>query len=421
MKSALAVKLPTTGRYIVAVSGGLDSVALLHLLVSQPESDLQLRVAHVNHGLRSTAERDERLVRDLARLYGLPIDVAHLELGQASEAEARSKRYDFLFEQAKKYRAKAIITAHHGDDQIETSLLNTLRGSGRIGQAASLNRARVLRPLIDLSKSELRDYAKSRGLVWHEDETNQDRAITRNFLRHEMLAELDQDLSRQHTQLLAEHAKLNAQIDQRLAKLYYQFRVPAGVDLPRAWLAAQSWAELEAFIHFVLIKLAPEREFTRRQIQSLVQLAKIAPAGSQFHASASLMLQIRYDTVAIVLGSEAAAPVLAVSLAPETSQVFGRFRLSFGTQRAPDQSSIDLPLGLYRVRSYQPGDWIKQATGRRKLHDIFIDKKVPRGERLRWPIITDSGGQILWLPKLAVDHQIRPNANAAYNLIAEEV
>jgi tRNA(Ile)-lysidine synthase len=166
--------------YIVAVSGGVDSVVLLDML---SKTQHKLIVAHVDHGIRgeeSTA--DARFVAALARRYQLPFVSTELHLGaHASEETAREKRYEFLFGEAEKYRA-VVVTAHHRDDIIETITLNLTRGTGWRGLAV-LARKDIERPLLDMSKAQLYAYALAHHLEWVEDVTNHTDVYLRNRIR----------------------------------------------------------------------------------------------------------------------------------------------------------------------------------------------------------------------------------------------
>jgi tRNA(Ile)-lysidine synthase len=120
------------GRYVIAVSGGVDSVALLHALTKRPALDMI--VAHFDHGIRPESAQDAAFVRTLAESYGLPFVTDRVELGpDASEASARQARYSFLRTLQRQYDATSIITAHHQDDLLETAIINLLRGTGRRG------------------------------------------------------------------------------------------------------------------------------------------------------------------------------------------------------------------------------------------------------------------------------------------------
>ncbi|MCA9329748.1 tRNA lysidine(34) synthetase TilS, partial [Candidatus Saccharibacteria bacterium] len=180
------------GRYVIAVSGGVDSISLLHLLQSIP--DVKLTVAHFDHGIRGDSNQDKLLVQSLAKKYGLPFVYHRGELGaKASEAVARESRYAFLRQVQKTVDAEAIITAHHQDDVLETAIINMLRGTGRKGLTSLKSHRHLVRPMLAVSKSDVRAYAVKQGLVWREDSTNQDLTILRNYIRKIILPKLGKE------------------------------------------------------------------------------------------------------------------------------------------------------------------------------------------------------------------------------------
>src|SRR6266480_2116275 len=166
------------GEALVAVSGGVDSVALLDLLSdTASELGLSLVVAHVDHGISSDSRTVGRLVKTLAEKYGLPFESAELHLGpDTTETEARRARYAWLREVQKRRGAKYLVTAHHEDDQVETILLRALRGSAPAGLAGIAARARggLVRPLLPFTRAELRDHTTERGLPSYDDPANRD-------------------------------------------------------------------------------------------------------------------------------------------------------------------------------------------------------------------------------------------------------
>ncbi len=168
-------------KYLAAVSGGVDSVVLLDMLIKAGHDVI---VAHVEHGIRGEESRaDARFVNGLANKYGVKFVSKSLELGKgASEELAREKRYEFLFDEAKKNNAK-LVTAHHADDVVETVILNLQRGTGWRGLAV-LARKDIERPLLNYSKSEIYKYAIENKLEWVEDETNCTDKYHRNRIRH---------------------------------------------------------------------------------------------------------------------------------------------------------------------------------------------------------------------------------------------
>jgi tRNA(Ile)-lysidine synthase len=166
-------------KYVVAVSGGVDSMVLLDMMVRAGGNELV--VAHFDHGIRPDSHLDAQLVRDTALRYGLPFETKREELGSsASEAYARERRYAFLRGLAAQYNA-TIVTAHHLDDLVETVGINITRGTGWRGLAAL--DSDVSRPLIDLEKSTILDYARRNKITWREDSTNATQAYLRNRIR----------------------------------------------------------------------------------------------------------------------------------------------------------------------------------------------------------------------------------------------
>ncbi len=235
----MEVKLPA-GKYVVAVSGGVDSMVLLALLEKQAKSlkqkakskkissfeplafGFELIVAHFNHGIRPDSDEDEELVAKTAQQYGLVFESARGNLGlETSEEAARRARYQFLENVKKKHKAQAIITAHHQDDALETAIINILRGTRRRG-LSSMARSEIKRPLLNFSKGEIVKYAKQQGLLWREDSTNQDPKYLRNYLRLRVMPNLRAEQKRELIKNLDKVAKINNVLNKQIAILSQQ-------------------------------------------------------------------------------------------------------------------------------------------------------------------------------------------------------
>jgi tRNA(Ile)-lysidine synthetase-like protein len=179
------------GRYVVAVSGGVDSMVLLDML--RQDSNLSLVVAHIDHGIRSDSAADAAFVQQYCTVHGLQYVTTRLQLGLgASEATARAARYEFLRRCCKEYKAKAIVTAHHQNDLMETAILALMRGTGWRGLAPFVSVHDVLRPLVTVPKWQLVGYARRHNITWREDSTNANERYTRNYIRHTLIPLLDQ-------------------------------------------------------------------------------------------------------------------------------------------------------------------------------------------------------------------------------------
>lgn len=197
-------------KFLLAVSGGVDSVVLLDLMLrSRPSRDVT--VAHVDHGIRAESANDARFVQALAKVRGVNFVKTKLELGpKASEEAARAGRYEFLFNQATQAGAK-IVTAHHGDDAIGSIAINLRRGTGWRGLAV-MNRAGIVRPLLGWQKSQMYRYACRRRLEWVEDESNQSPQYLRNRLRAAVVG-LDDPTWRQLLELRSHQLACGGEID----------------------------------------------------------------------------------------------------------------------------------------------------------------------------------------------------------------
>lgn len=179
---------------LVAVSGGRDSVCLLHYLATMPR-DFSVAAAHLDHGQRPTAGRDVAFVRQLCRELDVPLTVERADVpalarqrGVGLEEAGRMARYDFFRRTADSLGAQRIATAHHAADQAETVLLNLVRGTGMQGLAGIPPvRGRIVRPLLETSRDDIETYLKTHGLSHVEDETNRDTSLGRNRLRREVM------------------------------------------------------------------------------------------------------------------------------------------------------------------------------------------------------------------------------------------
>ena len=181
---------------IIGVSGGADSVTLLHLLHHWPEEGLRLTAVHVHHGLRGdTADRDAAFVSALCDAWGIPLVLQHAnvaalakEQGIGLEEAGRCARYRLFEEVRQSVQADCIVTAHTASDQVETVLMHLVRGCGSDGLCGiPAKRFRVCRPLLTCSREEIEDYCRENALQYMTDETNADVRFTRNRVRHELL------------------------------------------------------------------------------------------------------------------------------------------------------------------------------------------------------------------------------------------
>ena len=282
---AQIIAWPPAGRYIVAVSGGVDSVCLLDLLVAQVSArHYELVVAHADHALRPDSARDQELVRQAARRYDLPFATTTLQLPNASEATARAARYGFLRRVMAEHQARAIITAHTLDDQLETLVFAALRTQSGRGLLGIQPGEDLVRPLLGVSKNQLLDYAREQQLGWHDDSTNAETTYARNAIRHHVLPAITQHNPRfaQTAQALAGQLALTRQqltqaITTWLATNAEQ--TPTCLQLGRRAVLAQESPVVAEIIAQACYQRFPGIELTAERLHEAARFAKTARSG----------------------------------------------------------------------------------------------------------------------------------------------
>lgn len=267
------------GTYIIAVSGGVDSVVLLDVLSKLP--GLTLVVAHVDHGIRPESNNDARFVEEIAGSHGYHYESIRLELGpQASEEQARTARYLFLRQVQQKYFADAIITAHHQDDVVETAILNMLRGTGRRGLSSLESKDGLIRPLLIIPKQELLTYAALHQLRWVEDITNYQNTYLRNHIRNEILATASESWKAAFLAHLATIRHVNHQLEHELSGLINHKIRGSKAVVSRNWFVKLDHVLACECMHSVLRKLNIAN-IDNTMVEQLVIALKVARPGSK--------------------------------------------------------------------------------------------------------------------------------------------
>lgn len=399
------------GPALVAVSGGADSLALLALLVRSPAAgELTLLVAHVDHGIHPDSAAVSRAVERVAEEYALPFHVTRLGLApDTTETAARAARYDWLLALAERIGAPLVFTGHHRDDQVETILMRALKGSGPAGLAGiPVRRDRLVRPLLPFGREELTGYLRALGRTWWEDPANADLRHERSWLRTTVLPLLRGRMP---------------DVDRRLLVLGRQAAADrAGWD---AVLAQIPGLELQTGTDGVSVAATPLRGY-----DSAILRALLGALGRRAGCVVGMARAARIERL-LARGRSGAVAELGAGFAAELS--FGRLRLfreavhrpqwgqtalegSSGTlqlglwmiswQRtpAPDrlerkQSASWFAEGSYTVRPWRAGDRIRPlgAAGRRLVVRCMQDAKIPRSQRVGWPVF-EAEGVVVWVP-----------------------
>ncbi len=458
--AALARAAEKTGRdllhepLVVGVSGGADSLVLLHALHAiRPEAGLI--VAHLDHALRPSSAGEAVTVAGIATGYGLPFHTRRVDVGRLAadhgfslEEAARRARYDFLADVARAEDAPAVAVGHHADDQVETILMHVLRGSGlgglrgmtEAGELPGHPELRLLRPLLAVTRAEVEAYAREHRLQPLTDESNADLVFLRNRVRHELLPALEsynpqirRRLRHMSEVIAADEAFLVSLTTTTLTRL-----IVARGEGALAW-SREGWQALPLALRRRVLRLAaavvagdePEPGF--QALEAARQFAETGETGARVDLPGGLALLVAYDrlwltqhAVSIPVDrpqlSSADPIILAVPGAIHLeggwtllAEIADEELLAIETNPDPWTAYVALPPEeALVVRGRRPGEVIRPLGlgGERKIKDVMIDRKVPAAARAHWPVIA-AGERVVWLAGLALDDRARVTPDSA--------
>ncbi len=453
---------------VVGVSGGVDSVCLLHVLARHAhELDLTLHVVHVHHGIRGPdADEDARFVRKQAHRLGVPVTVRHVNIprlaerpGISVEEAARQWRYAILGQEANRMGAPWIAVAHNADDQVETVLMHLLRGAGLAGlrgmrpltwygylrlplvppaERPSSEKLWLLRPLLHSQRSAIEAWTSEHDLPYRFDRSNLDTTYFRNRLRHEVLPLLERINPQVRTAFFttAELAAADFDLLRPLVRAAWaQLRLSSGAGWIRFSLPgwrAQPLALRRGLLRDAVMDL--RRELRDIGFQHIEQARAFLenprmPPGSEYTLPAGLLLRREYTT--FWLGEAGASKVWdfpqldqPMDIPAAGSYPLGNWTLELrvvprqvvdGTWRENpdpwtayfDANSIQWPLVM---RPRRVGDRIEPLGMPNKhvlVSEIMVNAKIPRHARDEWPILTDAAGTLLWIVGIRQSHNSR--------------
>jgi len=408
-------------RVLAAVSGGADSVCLLRTLVElAPGGGWEVVAAHFDHAMRPESAEDARFVRDLCLRLGVSLVTGRsrtLDAGSA-EAAAREERLAFLRESARESGCRVIATGHTADDRAETVLMNLLRGSGLRGlQGIAWRSGELVRPLLGRSRESVREHLRRLGQDWREDASNRDDRILRNRIRLRVLPLLEREVSPSARESLLRLAEMAAEEDAFLealaSELYREIRLPgapgAELRLDAAGLRAAHPAVARRAARLALGDLTGgPRDVTFRMCERVLRAARHASPREDI----GLGVCLSSDGIQIRLGlaRPAAEPEPFEIELPHGGVVETEAGWRICVADVHDAGEEPLRLALraegrmLRARSWKPGDRMRVkglGGASKKLQDIFTDRRVPREERRRIPLIC-ADGEILWIPGVAL-------------------
>ena len=442
---ALGIAAPDV-HLLAALSGGCDSVVLLHLLrFGTGERSPQLSAAHFDHGMRPESEGDAEWVAGLCESWKVELVRGRTLERLASENHARHARYHFLRGAARSVGATWVVTAHHADDQAETVLFRILRGTGLrgLGGIPAVSSS-LLRPLLPFWREELEQYACEVGLRWREDASNRSLKPTRNRIRQEVLPWIEQTIApgaRRHLVELAELAQESEQegeaaVARALAGAVT--REENSILVEREPFRSSAPGLASRLLRFLLVpyEIVLDRVGTRMAVQFITE----APSGRTMQLPGGVRLGTEWNRVRIFRNQQPPPDRLltipAVPAGTEEGQIRigGRrwhVRWSAGGCRdqrpLPDSNAATVALRLEALhfplllRRWQPGDRIRTSLGEKKLKKVWVEHRIPRFLRFQLPVLADATGAILWVPEVvsAPAHSAARGEEALFIAVAD--
>lgn len=404
---------------LVGVSGGVDSVVLCHVLKSLEHN---FAIAHMNFGLRGEdSDEDEKLVRDLSQKLQVKYHVKSVdtsleaqEKGESIQMVARSLRYDWFEALCNEFDYTHIATAHHQNDQVETVILNLVRGSGIAGLRGMKHvQGNLIRPLLNVRKDELVAYANENGLFWREDKSNDDVKYKRNLIRHKVIPLLEganprliQTVARSVERLQEEEAVMIAYAS--LLKPKY-----VAVEDQLVKIDLSNWFKKKG-ASVVLYQWIKEFEFSYADVQRIIATG-VETSGKQFYSKSHTLACDRNQLVITANDDELDWEVSFDLNDGEVQSPLGSLYIRKGVGDVElgkstcvahvDASKLDEELTL---RTWREGDTFYPLgmSGKKKLSDFMIDNKIPVNLKNRIPLLY-RGSDIVWVVGHRLDDRFK--------------
>ncbi len=425
-------------RIIVAISGGPDSVCLLHALYQiREEYNLELYGAHLNHNFRGIeAQIDAQYVSNLCDdlnilcfIKSMDVPQYAKENGLSPEEAGRILRYDFFEEVAERVGATKIAVAHNENDQAETVLMRLLRGTGLQGLTAiHINRGKIIRPLLNIDRNSIEEYCEIHKLSPRIDKTNLESIYKRNKIRLELIPYLEENYNPNIKDNLVKTAEILKDdfdfIEEKAREVYKEL-----VNLQKndsLILPLQSIKELHPALQSRVIRLSAEQLLGRQEVleykhvQNVLELIERGATGKKIVLPLGLVAKISYENLCFSTGEED-NKLFHYELPLEDTFYMEELNGSF-TVRVVERGEVkeisrdkyhkcfdyDQVKSILNVRNRREGDrfYPLGLTGSKKLKDFFIDYKIDRDERDRIPLVCD-GDEIMWIVGLRISEKYK--------------
>ncbi len=425
--------IPRKSRILVGVSGGPDSLVLLHFLCSLKERlELELVVAHVDHMFRGEESyEDYQFVEKTCQEWNIPFEGKRINVpvymertGDSSQIAARTLRYAFFEQVMKKYQLSILALGHHGDDQIETMLMRMTRGASGIARAGIavkrpfLN-GEIIRPFLVVTKEEIHAYASRCKLTPRLDPSNQLDNYVRNRFRHDVLPALKRENPKvhEHFQRFSEELALDEQFLQQMTENYMEkiwlskTKGESQIDLNQLLMIPKPLQRRAIQLILNYLYLKRPSSLSAVHIDQLSALFFNPHPSAELHLPEGLIAEKSYGTCTFRFHQKESTDYSIIIAIPGETLLPNGYKIKAQyLEETPDQAgnhSFYLPVHKIRlpliVRNRRNGDnMIIKGKGNhtKKLKDIFINEKIPMHMRQNWPVLIDQSGVIVWLPGL---------------------
>ena len=401
---------------VVGVSGGPDSMALLYILNEfKKKLDLKIVCAHVNHNKRVESEQEKIDLENYCKANNIIFEYIKItKWGDDNfHNEARSVRYNFFEELVMNYGAKYLMTAHQGDDLIETILMRIVRGStlkGYSGFSRIVDKGtyKIVRPLITVTKDEIMEFAKANGIKYAIDQSNNEDHYTRNRYRHTVLPFLKHEDPKVHkkflkySEILLEYSDY---VDKEANKVFNKVFINGNLDIDK-------FNELDNIIQTKIIYTILEKIYGDDlliigavHVELIFDLIKSNKSNSIVHLPNNVIVIKSYNELSFSFDDDESSEYeieIDDRVNLPNGKIIEMVDESIDTSNYTIRlSSNEVKLPLY-VRNRKDGDRIevKGLNGTKKVKSIFIDEKIKISDRDSWPVVLDATDKIVWIPGL---------------------
>lgn len=420
-------KLKISGPIIVGVSSGADSMALFHYLINNYKD--KIICSHINHNIRKESIIEESYLKEYCKKHNIIFESMTIDSYNENnfENEARKKRYSFYEKTLNKYNSKYLFLAHHADDLIETVLMKIVRGSNINGYAgikkiSKIKNYYIVRPFLDYTKNDLLEYIKNNNIKYYEDITNNDINYTRNRFRHKIIPILKQEDKLIHKKfikysntLLEYNDYINYEVRKNLERIYINNK-----------LNIDKFNKLHPFMKKnILYTILNDIYENKENIVKEKHINNIFDLIENNKPNLSLVLPKNIYVIKEYKDLKFSKKIDNTDYKIELNKdiIINNHQIAIIKESDTDGNDIcrlnydNIKLPLY-LRNKKEGDYIKVLglNGKKKVKDIFIEKKIPKSIRNSYPILVDSNDTILWIPNIKKS-KFNTKKNEKYDII----